>query len=741
MSSQLPDHQNMNTSKYETAYREALEAALSGQPVQPSFLDELPPDHWPPTADLIRLHARLLYGRNDVDTERAASFLSEVLARYDERYANLKEDFAALERLTGTAMWKYDVVRQHLFWSEQALAQVGTSTDMPDVIEAIEQIVHPDDRSRAKAALIRTATEGAPLDERLRLMHPALGVRHWECRGEARYDASGQITEAFIISRDITDEIAYREHIRLLEKVLDNIHDVVLVTEAEPVDLPGPRILYVNQAFERMTGYTALEAIGQTPRILQGPETSAETRAQIRRALQNWQPITVELLNYRKDGRKFWSELAIVPIADATGYYTHWVAVQRDVTERRRAEAEQRQRSRLEAVGQLSAGIAHNFNNLLAIIQGYGEMIRRDLADSPQILRRMDSILRAVKRGSELVHELMLFARQREGQPQVLDIPCATQEVLDMARRVLPAEIEIEDLSQVLPTGEGLCAYLDASRFSQAVLNLILNARDAMPSGGRLTITVGRQTIGNPLTELLARVVFSHQPEPGEYVFVKVSDTGCGMDAETQRQIFEPFFTTKPVGQGTGLGLATVYGFVGASRGFITVDSAPKLGTTIGLFFPLVKSESAPEEVSGEVNLLVQVLPPNATALVVEDEAELCELLAENLRAMGFKVVHSVRDGAEAIPLAERLGASLALVVTDQSLPHVTGPQIIAELARRHLCERFLLISGLPEQGDLPKLPSIRLERLQKPFPIKRFHQAMQALFLPLKTPGLAHNP
>jgi len=734
--SNLP--RNSPEQSYEAAYAEALEAALAGQPALPSFFESWEADAWPPAADLIRLHTRLLQGRDDVAQERAASFLAQVLAQYDARYAALKEDFVSLERLTSVGTWKYDVQQQRLSWSDRALAELGMSREetVTDINLGIAHFVHPDDRERVAAAYARTVAEGAELFQEFRLLHPTQGVRHRQCRGEARRDAAGQVTQVFMVSRDVTEEVAYQEHIRLLEAVLDNIQDVVLVTEAEPIDPPGPRILYVNRAFEQMTGYTALEAIGQTPRMLQGPETSAEARARIRQALQNWQPITIELINYRKDGRPFWAELSITPIADETGYYTHWVAVQRDVTERRRIEAQQRQRSRLESVGQLSAGIAHNFNNLLAVIQGYGEMLRRDVAHSPQLLRRLESILRAARRGSELVQELMVFSRQRDGQPQILDVCRAAQEVLDMARRLLPAEIEVDDLSLASLTGESLLAHLDASRFSQALLNLILNARDAMPAGGRLTVTVGQQAITDVFA-LTARVVYARPPEPGDYVFVRVSDTGVGMDAETQQRIFEPFFTTKEVGRGTGLGLATVYGFVGESHGFITVDSAPRKGTTMGLFFPLVKGTPAAEEVSGEVKLLSALLPPDATALVVEDEAELCEFLSETLLDMGFKAVHRVQDGAEAVPLAKRLGSPLALVVTDRSLPHVTGLQIIAELANRGLCERFLLISGLPGQEDLPELPpGVRLERLQKPFSVKQLYRAVQGLFRPTGAPS-----
>jgi len=269
---------------YETAYAEALEAALAGQPALPSFFESWEADAWPPAADLIRLHTRLLQGRDDVAQERAASFLAEVLAQYDARYAALREDFASLERLTSVGTWKHDVRRQRLSWSDRALADLGMSREevLTDPKQVIAHFVHPDDRERVAAAYARTVAEGAELFQEFRLLHPTQGVRHRQCRGEARRDAAGQVMQVFMVSRDVTEDVAYREHIRLLEAVLDNIHDVVLVTEAEPIDPPGPRILYVNRAFEQMTGYTALEAIGQTPRMLQGPETSAEARARIR---------------------------------------------------------------------------------------------------------------------------------------------------------------------------------------------------------------------------------------------------------------------------------------------------------------------------------------------------------------------------------------------------------------------------------------------------------------------------
>lgn len=729
--------------EHEAAYAAALDAFLCDESAVAVPFANLQADAWPSAAEIVRLHHRLVSKRLATATDvaglvaRAAEFLARTLDAYDARHAALKRDFADLTRLTNLTTWTYEVNGQNISWSAQALERMGAEmVSAPNTAdEAIERFVHPDDRAYVRTLLAKVAADGQPRELRYRFLSPDGRTQWRHCRAAARRDAEGRVSGVFLVSQDVTAEVERETEIHLFSAILDHIHDVVLVTEPEPIDPPGPRIIYVNKAFERMTGYTREEVIGLTPRILQGPGTSPEARARIREALRNWRPITLELLNYRKDGSEFWSELAITPVVRPDGWVTHWVAVQRDVTERRRAEARQRQRSKMEAVGQLAAGIAHNFNNVLAIIQGYGEMVRRDAHRiSPATAQRMDKLLRATKRGAELVHELTLFARQREGQPETINVHAVLSESLELARQLLPAEIEMPGLCLMSPEEEtkALCAYVDPGRLSQALINLIINARDAMPHGGRLTVTLGRSPISqNVINQMSARVVFAHLPTPGDYVWVAVEDTGVGMDAETQRRIFEPFFTTKEVGQGTGLGLATVYGFVAESRGFITVDSAPGQGTTIRLFFPVAKRGAAQaEESSGEFKPAALPLPPDATALVIEDEPALCDLLAEHLSALGFAHVHQISDGAEVMPFVEKLGKPLTLVVSDFSLPHVGGGRLVAELAAQGRCDRFLLISGLLKEGEAPLLrPPARLERLPKPFSSKRFQSVVRSLF------------
>ena len=728
----------------EVAYAAALRAFVQGGSFEAGPFAHLQGDVWPSAADIIRLHqrvARKCLAETDAPgaEERAAEFLARLFETYDMRQLDLKRDFADVVALEQLMTWTYDVPSQRLHWSRQALERIRrTATSAPRTpAEAIEQLVHPDDRRYVHTMLAQVVADGQARDIRYRFLLPGSDPQWRRCRAIPRRDANGQVTSVLLVSQDITDAIKREEEVHLLSTILDHIHDVVLVTEPEPIDPPGPRIIYVNQAFERMTGYASEEVLGKTPRILQGPGTSPEARARIRAALRNWQPITLEILNYRKDGSEFWAELAITPVTRPDGWVTHWVAVQREVTERRKAEAQQRQRSKMEAVGQLAAGIAHNFNNILAIIQGYGEIVRRDVAHTspPIIVQRLDKLLRATKRGAELVRDLMLFTKQRTGQPERVNIFRLLNETLELARPLLPAEIEILPLCLMSPEEEtkALCAYVDPGYLSQAIINLIINARDAMPSGGQLTVTLGRRPMGQDvINQMSARVVFAHLPKPGNYVFIAVEDTGVGMDAETQQRIFEPFFTTKGVGQGTGLGLATVYGLVSESQGFITVDSAPGQGTTITLFFPITSSDGADaDESSGEFVPVPLNLPPEATALVVEDEPELCQLLVEHLSALGFARVHQLHDGSAVLPFVRRHRQGLALVVSDVSLPHVSGPQLITDLAGQHWCDRFVLISGLEkaDEGIRNLPPSVRIERLAKPFSRKQLFSAVYALF------------
>jgi PAS domain S-box-containing protein len=517
--------------------------------------------------------------------------------------------------------------------------------------------------------------------------------------------------------RDLDDN-----RLRLLESTIANANDIIVITEAEWIEPEGPPIVYVNEAFERLTGFTRAEALGQPiSNLLRGPGTSPETLATVRRALMDGKPCAVEILNYRKNGTEFWAELTVQPIADQTGRFTHWVAVRRDMTERRQAEDRLRHVQKMEAIGQLTAGVAHNFNNLLTVIQGNAELLDTAVANPAEsVERRKTAILTAVARGAELVRRLMVVSRGNAGEPSSQDLNLLVKETGVLMERILPAKIQFE-----LKLEDGpLMTDIDPSICSQVLLNLIVNARDAMPDGGLLTLSTGRRMVleadfKDPKVVVLDHRVFI----PGEFAFISVADAGIGMTAEIRRRIFEPFFTTKPEGQGTGLGLATTLGFVSERGGFVEVESEPGRGTVFRIFLPISDEESIATLGIGRHRGNI----PTKTALVAEDETEVRRLIAAMLEDKGFTVL-TAKDGAEAIRIASQYAGPIQLVVADKAMPLMYGDVVIRLLAELRPECRFILTSGsLGAHESVKDLP-VGSRFLPKPFGRNELFEILESL-------------
>ncbi len=466
--------------------------------------------------------------------------------------------------------------------------------------------------------------------------------------------------------RDITESRASMAQLRLLESAVARLNDIVLITEAEPFDEPGPRIVFVNEAFVQRTGYTREEVIGRSPRILQGPRTQRDELDRIRRALADWKPVRAELINYTKSGEEFWMELDIVPLADSKGGYTHWVAVARDVTERKRTAEQLRQSQRLEAVGQLTGGMAHDFNNLLTVILGNAELLHEQMPDNGQAALA-EMIVAAAQRGADLTQRLLAFARRQPLDPKTVDVNRLAAEMEPLLRRTLGEHIEIE-----LSRGGGLWnALVDPSQLENALLNLCLNARDAMATGGRLTIETANVHLGQDYADQHADV------KPGQYVMLAVSDTGAGIPREILRRIFEPFFTTKPQGKGTGLGLAMVYGFIKQTGGHIAAYSEVSYGTTIKLYLPRARIGVALDVVRRPAGLL---RGGSEYILLVEDDDMVRQYASGLLESLGYRV-YSLSDGAQALEVL-RSQQPIDLLFTDVVMPGISGSQLAEEAAR-----------------------------------------------------------
>jgi len=649
---------------------------------------------------------------------------------------------------------------------------------------------------------------------------------------------------------DVTEERAREAQMRLLETAVSRLNDIVIITEGHrPGDLAGRRIIYVNDAFERETGYSREEAVGQPVRILHGPATSRTEAARLDAELGARRGARAELVHYRKSGEEMPVELEIVPIVDEEGNCTHLVSVERDISERYRAEraaresqerfelvaratndviwdwdveagtvwwndnlgivfghdrqqvlpgieswsnrvhpddrdrllagvrelidgedrhwrdeyrfrrgdgtwavvvdrafairddrgrvirmigsmldvTEQRemderlrQSQKLEAVGQLTGSVAHDFNNLLTVIMGNSELLTRRLEGDSGLRALAEMTGTAAQRGAELTHRLLAFARRQPLEPKLVDVGKLVSGMDGLLRRTLSEDIDIE-----IVRGGGLwIVEVDPGQLELALLNLAINARDAMPGGGQLTVETANVWLND------AYVEENPGASPGQHVLVSVSDTGAGMPREVMDQAFEPFFTTKDVGKGSGLGLSMVYGFVKQSGGHIKIYSEMAEGTSVKLYFPRSFAEDA--EIAGAVQ---EIRPAGGSEriLVVEDDELVREHVISQLKGLGYRVT-SAGNGPEALEVLKQL-EDIDLLFTDIIMPAgIDGGELANQARKLRPGLRVLFTSGYTENAIVH---SGRLDRgvqlLSKPYRLRELASKVRSV---LDSPG-----
>lgn len=517
-------------------------------------------------------------------------------------------------------------------------------------------------------------------------------------------EVPGEGDRFIVLLVDVTDRHTQQQQLRLLEAAVRQLNDVVLIAESTPLDEPGPPLVFVNEAFERLTGYSARDVLGRSPRLLQGPRTERAELDRIRSALERAVPVRVEIANYDRDRRMYWVELEITPLIDESGTCTHFVAVQRDITERRRLEERERQSQRLEALGQLTGGVAHDFNNLLSVILGYADELARDPALESDLRGMAQMIRLAADRGADLTRRLLAFGRKQVLQPELLRIDPFIESVIDgMLRRTIGENIRLDaDLSAAS------VVEIDGAQFENVLLNLVVNARDAIDVSGTVTLSTAEVTIG-------AVDASEWDLAPGRYVAVRVRDDGTGIDPEHHQQIFEPFFTTKPSGKGTGLGLPIVYGFARQSGGTARLVESTPSGTTIEILLPCAPDAAAIDAIAPTPPAPGRAQRPGSVVLLVEDDDMVRALAASQLRSLGHEVL-TAATAEEAIGIAEQR-ADLDLLFTDVLLPVMDGKRLAEEVRRRRPDLAVLFTSGytrdaLSTDGRLP--PGVRL--LEKPY-------------------------
>ncbi len=445
------------------------------------------------------------------------------------------------------------------------------------------------------------------------------------------------------------------------------------------------RVIEVNDAFVRMMGYDdRAEVIGKPVLDFCAPAWKEKVRGYIREGRET--PYEAEGL--RKDGSIIPGEMSARP-ARYRGRDVRMVAI-RDLTARKQLEGQLRQAQKMEAVGQLAGGVAHDFNNLLTTIIASSELLALELGADPRHKESAEAIRRAAERGAELTRDLLAFSRQQALSLRPISLGALASDFVRLARRVLPEDVQIV----LLATEPQTTVRADPGAVEQILMNLVTNARDAMPGGGRLTLAVERQELDE---EACRAPGFG---KPGAYVVASVSDTGAGMAAAVRQRIFEPFFTTKPVGQGTGLGMSMVYGLVKQHEGFVGVDSEPERGTTVRIYLPAVHAEVS----AGTTAKGFKVAGGTETVLLVEDDAALRRAATRVLEKHGYTVI-SAPDGFEAVNLFKTAPTPCDLIISDVVMPHRSGPQLLQALREAGEDPKILFTSGYAARGSQERGP------------------------------------
>lgn len=616
------------------------------------------------------------------------------------------------ERLTNVGGWEWDVKKQQMTWTAGTYRLHGFTPDEfpPESSELIQRSIAcyaPEAREKILTAFERCATEGHAYDFECGFTTADGRPRHIRTTGYAVRDESGQIRHVVGTFRDITEEKEAEAQLRLQALVLNQISDLVTVT-----DLNG-KVTYVNDAVTKELGYSREDLIGAPVKKYCKDPTDEATQRQIReKTLHNgrWQS---EVISQTADGRAINLACRTQIVFDELGKKIAICGIATDITARKREELEKEklqaqltQAQKLESVGRLAGGVAHDFNNMLSVILGYSGLALEQMEPDQPIYIALQEIKQAAQRSADLTRQLLAFARKQTVTPQVLNLNETVKSMLNMLRRLIGENIELVWLPGENP-GQ---IKMDPSQIDQILANLCVNARDAIGDTGKITITT---------SNVLADAAYCAGRNgflPGEYVLLTVSDTGCGMDSEMQEHLFEPFFTTKEVGKGTGLGLATVYGVIKQNNGYIEITSVPGQGSTFAMYLPRYMAKADRMQVPEAVQPVVY---GHETILLVEDESMILTMVSEMLKSLGYNVLPAATPG-EALRLAQDYAGEIHLLMTDVVMPEMNGRDLAKKLLTLYPDIKRLFMSGytadvIAHHGVLDE----GVHFIQKPFTMK----------------------
>lgn len=610
-------------------------------------------------------------------------------------------------RGTSDGLYDWNLSTGHVWYAARFREILGYGADeFPDTFTAFQHALHEDDRQQVLENIRAHLEAGGALDVRCRL-YTRTGSAVWcRLRGQAERDAAGRpcrlAGSISDISAQLTAEAELQRSQSFYGTVLNSLPLFIAYSDRDE------RVVFANRSFEEFFGFKQEHGTTLSVESVLGAKRYAAVAPLMRRALAG-ETFDVQARLQDVKGRRVDLDTTFLPHRDERGVIIGWFVVARDVTERRLLEAELRQSQKMEAVGRLTGGIAHDFNNLLSVIVGNMQLLARPLRESPRLLKHAETALRAAVRGGELTRRLLAFARQQVLEPRVLLANELIAGMHELLRRALTSDIEI---TQHLDA-ELWPMKVDASQLENAVLNLVINARDAMPQGGAISI----RTYNHVATGEMGLPA-------GDYAVLEVSDTGTGMTPEVLKRAFEPFFTTKDVGKGSGLGLSMVYGFVKQSGGHVLLTSTLGVGTTAHLYFPRITT--APEAALSEGAGAAELQHGRETLLVVEDDPEVRATAIALLRSLGYQTLEAA-TGAEAL-MQFMKHPEIALVFSDVMLPGgMLGTHLVQKMQERRPDLKVLLTSGFSEHVVIQPGNSEATDLLPKPYKVEELARRVRA--------------
>jgi two-component system, cell cycle sensor histidine kinase and response regulator CckA len=642
-----------------------------------------------PSQSYIDLNNRIRFLEKALlDQESAEKALKDSEKRYRRLFESAKDGILILDAETGTVVdvnpfllkllgYSYDTFIGRYIWELGVFKDIASSKEAFKTLQDTEYIRYDDlplESNDGQSIAVEFVSNVYLVDQ-------------------------GKVIQCNI--RDIRARKQAEAERNQLISAVEQVGEAIIMTDAQGI------IQFVNPAFERTTGYLRTEVIGKNTRILRSGEHDKAVYNDLWATISGGLTWKGHLAGTRKDGTLFTEDTTISPVFDVSGRTVNYVAVKRDITEHLKLVGQLQQAQKMEAVGQLAGGVAHDFNNMLTVIIGYADLAMMKVDPTQPLYAYLKEIQKAAVCSTDITRQLLAFARKQAINPVILDLNSNVASMLTMLRRLIGENVEL-----VWLPGTGLCPVnMDPVQVGQILTNLCVNARDAISDVGKVTIETGSVCFD----EIYCR--YNVGFVEGEYALLAISDNGCGMNPKTLEQIFEPFFTTKVLGQGTGLGLSTVYGIVKQNDGFITVYSEPGYGTTFKIYLPRHADHIYVDTEMEKTEGISQSC--GETVLLVEDQPQLLKMAEMMLDKLGYRVLAAGTPG-EAIRLVEGHAKEIELLLTDVVMPEMNGRDL-AELLKTHCpCLKILFMSGYTASVIVNRgVIGGNINFIQKPFSLK----------------------